>query len=203
MRNIVSLMVMMLCSAAVMAQDAAKAKLERGIRAAYAEMETLTCSYTLARKVSMLTDVAREEGALTYTKSRRTLVLASVTIPGDSTIMTPLSITSVSGGKRQTMDAMKNTALRQMLDVITACFSGDFGAVRSAGNVSVRDTGPTTVVGFTPTDRRTLRHISSIELTFGNDDYGLRQMVVTQKGDDFMAYTFGKKKTQTRTKSRK
>ena len=203
MRNIVAFMVMMLCSVAVMAQDAATAKLERGIKAAYAEIETLTCSYTLARKVSMLTDVAQENGALSYTKSRRTLVLASVTTPGDSTIMTPLSITSVGGGKRQTMDAMKNTALRQMLDVITACFSGDFGAVRSAGNVSVRDTGPTTVVGFTPTDRRTLRHISSIELTFGNDDYGLRQMVVAQKGGDFMTYTFGKKKTQTHAKSRK
>lgn len=138
MRNIVAFMVMMLCYVAVMAQDAVTAKLERGIKAAYAEMETLTCSYTLARKVSMLTDVAQENGVLSYTKSRRTLVLASMTTPDDSTIMTPLSITSVSGGKRQTMDAMKNTALRQMLDVITACFSGDFGGALGRQRLGAR-----------------------------------------------------------------
>lgn len=203
MRKLVATVVMTLCAVVAVAQDAATAKLERGIKAAYADMEALTCSYTLARKVSLMADVAQEKGALTYTKSLRALVLASETTPGDSTIMTPSSITNVSGGKRQTFDAMKNTALRQMLDVITACFSGDFGAVRAAGNVTAHDTGATTVVSFIPTDRRTLRHINSIELTFGNDDYGLRQMVVAQKGGDFMTYTFGKKKTQTRAKSRK
>ncbi len=178
-------------------------RLEAGIETSYAQMERMTCTYELTRQVSLLSDAAHEKGTLTYSKSHRTLVLASLTTAGDSTIMNPMGITNVSGGKRVWTDAARSTALRQMLDIVMACFSGDFRGVRAAGNVTAKDQGGTTEVTFVPTDRRVLRHIGSITLSFGNDDYGLRRMTVVQRGGDFMAYTFGKKKVESRGTGRK
>ena len=194
----------LLAGTVAMAQDnGALARLEAGIETAYAQMERMTCGYDLTRKVGLLADAAQEKGELTYCRKSRTLILASRTSAGDSTIMTPMGITNVSGGRRNTQDALRNTALRQMLDLVMACFSGDFGGVRAAGRLEATDMGGTTEVTFVPTDRRALRHITSIALSFGNDDYGLRRLTVVQKGGDFMTYNFGKKKVERRAPGRK
>lgn len=191
--RILTLLILTLVPLYAPAQETATEQLERGIRQSYSTLQTLTCSYTLTRKVAMLEDVAQEKGTLTYSKPQRTLILANTT--ADSTIISPTGITTVKDGRRQTINPMRNTATRQMMDIITACFSGNFSAIRQSGHLTATNTGPTTIVTFTPTDRRAMRHFSSILLTFGNDDYGLRQMTVSQKGGDFLSYSFGKKKS--------
>lgn len=184
---------LLLTAATATAQTGAEAKVARGIAEAHAAMSEMRCPYTLERKVKMLADVATESGTLTYVKATRTLTLASAT--ADTTIMTPRAITTANARGRNTADARRNAALRQMLDIVGACFTGDFAPARQAGTLTTTDGGATTTMTFTPKDKRALRHISSIELTFGNDDYGLRQMTVWQPGGDFLRYTFGRKKT--------
>lgn len=184
---------LLLTAATAAAQTGAEARVARGIAAAHADMRELSCPYTLERKVKMLADVATESGTLTYVKATRTLTLASSA--ADTTIMTPQAITTAGARGRNTTDARRNAALRQMLDVVGACFTGNFTPARQAGTLTATDSGATTTMTFTPKDKRTLRHISSIELTFGNDDYGLRQMTVWQPGGNFLRYTFGRKKT--------
>lgn len=187
---------LLLTAATAAAQTGAEDRVARGIAAAHADMSELSCPYTLERKVKMLADVATESGTLTYVKATRTLTLASSA--ADTTIMTPQAITTAGARGRNTTDARRNAAMRQMLDVVGACFTGNFAPARQAGTLTATDSGATTTMTFTPKDKRALRHISSIELTFGNDDYGLRQMTVWQPGGNFLRYTFGRKKTTRR-----
>lgn len=167
-------------------------RLADGIARAFADAERVECRYTLERRVSLLADAARDEGTLTFDRRGRTLTLASATTPGDSTTMTPAAMTTVEQGRRTTVEARRVATLRQMMDIVAACFSGDFAAVRTAGSLEVNTDGRHTTARFTPRDRRVARHVDTIVLTFDNADYALRQMEVRQKSGDIMLYRFGK-----------
>lgn len=174
------------------AQSGDELRLSDGIARAFATMERVECRYALERRVSLLSDAARDEGTLTFDRRGRVLTLASATAPGDSTIMTPAAMTTVEQGRRATVEARRVATLRQMTDIVAACFSGDFAAVRAAGSLEVDADGRHTTVRFTPLDRRVARHVDTIILTFDNADYALRQMEVRQKSGDIMLYKFGK-----------
>lgn len=174
------------------AQSGDELRLSDGIARAFATMERVECRYALERRVSLLSDAARDEGTLTFDRRGRVLTLASATAPGDSTIMTPAAMTTVEQGRRATVEARRVATLRQMTDIVAACFSGDFAAVRTAGSLEVDADGRHTTARFTPRDRRVARHVDTIILTFDNADYALRQMEVRQKSGDIMLYKFGK-----------
>lgn len=174
------------------AQGDDEPRLADGIARTFATTERVECRYALERRVSLLADAARDEGTLTFDRRSRTLTLASTTTPGDSTIMTPAAMTTVEQGRRATVETRRVAALRQMTDIVAACFSGDFAAVRAAGSLEVGADGRHTTARFTPRDRRVARHVDIIILTFDNADYALRQMEVRQKNGDFMLYRFGK-----------
>lgn len=178
------------------AQSAGERRLSDGIARTFATVEQMECSYALERRVSLLADAARDEGTLTFDRLSRTLTLASTATAGDSTIMTPAAITTVAQGRRTTVEARRAAALRQLMDIVAACFSGDFSAVRSAGALKVEDDGRRTTALFTPRDRRVARHVDAIVLTFDNPDCALRQMEVRQKGGDTMLYKFSKPKAR-------
>lgn len=171
-------------------------RLADGIARAFAAVEQMECRYTLERRVSLLADAARDEGTLTFDRRSRTLTLASAAAAGDSTIMTPAAITTVERGRRATVETRRVAALRQVMDLVAACFTGDFAAVRTAGALEVGADGRHTTALFTPRDRRVARHVDAIVLTFDNADYALRQMEVRQKGGDTMLYRFGKPKAR-------
>ncbi len=174
------------------AQGGDETRLADGIAAAFADAEQVECHYAMERRVSLLADAARDEGTLTFDRRGRTLTLASTATPGDSTIMTPAALTTVERGRRTTVEARRVAALRQMTDLVAACFSGDFAAVRAAGTLEMDADARHTTARFTPRDRRVARHVDTILLTFDNSDYALRQMEVRQKNGDFTLYRFGK-----------
>ena len=156
-------------------------------------VETIECHYDMTRRVSMLSEDVKDAGTFHYCKSAGGFSLTSANKDGERVSMTREYFQSTSGGKSVKISASRNPAMRQMLDMVNGCLTGDFSELEAVGNVEYAEAGKTFSVVFVPKDKRAARHVKSISMVFTTSDYSLQQMTMTMANGDSTDYRFGSK----------
>ena len=157
------------------------------------DVETIRCHYDMTRSVALLADDIKDEGVFRYCKSAGGFSLTSASPDGENTTVTNEYFENTSSGKTVRLSVGRNPAMRQMLDMVGGCLTGDFSALAKYGEVSYFDAPKSFTVLFTPKDKRAMRHVKSISMTFGKGDYSMVEMTMTAPNGDKTIYRFGAK----------
>ncbi|MCE1167502.1 MAG: outer membrane lipoprotein carrier protein LolA [Sphingobacteriia bacterium] len=155
----------------------------KSIEAAFSQVKTMAVLSSAIDSKGMFYYVSGEGIAMEYS------------IPqGDLMIMNSEKFKMVNGGKVTTVGLTSNPLMRQLNQMLTACFLGDLKMFEKGSDVNYYESESTYTVVIKPSSSRVKKYMSEVLLVFDKRDMTLTQMRMKEKNGDEVTYKFWDKK---------
>lgn len=154
-----------------------------------AVIRSIVCRFTETKQISMINNPVVSTGDFYYLKENNLALLYDAP-QGDQIIMSKGKFKITSNGKTNTVSMNSNSMLRQMNNMLTACFTGDISLLTAGAKTNYYETQDTYIVEISPSKRKVRENMSLIVLIFDKKDMLLNSMKIENTSGDYTEYEF-------------
>lgn len=189
MNRLIFLFLALCCGLEMAAQDL-KEEFENVLIEKSAGIETISCSFTQVRTMSVLAQDVRREGRFTCVRPGNILLAFE---DGDYIKLTDTYFNMKSAGAVTNVKISANPMLKELKRILSACMTGDVRMLSSGFEINVKDAGRVYEVCLLPLRNRGGSQMKSIVLHFEKQDMSLDLLVFEESSGDSTAYEFADK----------
>ena len=154
---------------------------------------SIQADFVQEKFLSVFSTKVRSEGKFYWQKEDRicldyrTPAKYRIAIAGDR-------IKNVSNGKSTVVSAKGTPMMNQMSSLITACMTGNLGAMGSGFRTIVEESASDYRITITPLSQNVKSYIARMEIYLDKKDLSVNRLVMYENGTDYTGYVFSGKK---------
>ncbi len=196
--EIVITVLMMFITSAIIGQDYGKeinpeAGFKNSLKEYSEKTKSIEAAFSQVKTMSVLSSAIDSKGMFYYVMGEG-IAMEYSNPQGDLMVMNSEKFKMVNGGKVTTVGLTSNPLMRQLNQMLTACFLGDLKMFEKGSDVKYYETESTYTVIITPKSGRVKKYMSEVLLVFDKRDMTLNQMRMKEKNGDEVNYKFWDKK---------
>lgn len=151
--------------------------------------QSIVCKFRETKQIAMIEKPVVATGNFFY-KKENNLALIYDDPKGDQIVMSNGKFKITSGGKTNVVSMNANSMLRQMNNMLTACFVGDISLLTAGAQSNYSETADTHQVEIRPTRKKVRDNMAVIWLVFDKQDMSLNSMKIESASGDYTEYQF-------------
>lgn len=160
------------------------------LKSANSALEQIKADFDMTKSVKMLAAEQHGKGRMAYSKAGESLTLDFDEPKGSGIAMKAGVFSVTTAGKTTSVNASKNPAAAQLLNMITACLTGNFDALGNHNEMRSFSTGDLFTIVIEPRNARVRKFMRQIVLRFSNADNSLRMMRLEEGSGDYSEYRY-------------
>lgn len=158
-----------------------------------AKTRSIEASFSQVKTLSVLSSSIDSKGVFYYVTGEG-IAMEYSSPQGDLMVMNAEKFKMINGGKSTTVGLNSNPLMRQLNQMLTACFIGDLNMFEKGSEVTYFETESAVTVVIVPKSSRVKKYMAEVIMVFDKRDMTLNLMKMKEKNGDEVSYKFWDKK---------